>query len=105
MTSLTTWKKSNTDGRKKDVAEEELSEATVRCTPSYIPKNFVEKLVIPTSSEPESDTDIENTTENVREADKIKIDKKETNNTIGTLEHCRDDESDSESRDNYICDN
>lgn len=53
-------KKCNFYGRKEDVVKEDFSNATAKHTSStYIPT--VKKIVILTSSESESDSDIENT--------------------------------------------
>lgn len=55
-------KKCSFYGRKEDIAKEDFTNATARYTPSkYTPT--VKKIVILTSSESESDSDIENTTE------------------------------------------
>ncbi|XP_070172804.1 cell division control protein 6 homolog isoform X1 [Polyergus mexicanus] len=55
-------KKCSFYGRKEDIAKEDFTDATARYTPSkYTPT--VKKIVTLTSSESESDSDIENTTE------------------------------------------
>lgn len=55
-------KKCSFYGRKEDIAKEDFTNATARYTPSkYTPT--VKKIVTLTSSESESDSDIENTTE------------------------------------------
>ncbi|KAL6424147.1 hypothetical protein ACFW04_009782 [Cataglyphis niger] len=73
-------KKCSFYGRKEDIAKEDFTNATARYTPSkYTPT--VKKIVTLTSSESESDSDIENTTEKYKKI----IGDRRADNTDNTL--------------------
>lgn len=83
-------KKCNFYGRKEDVAREDFSNATAKhISSTYIPT--VRKIVTLTSSESESDSDIENT--KVGKHKRVNVENR-TNSTVSTPRRSQCSESD-----------